>query len=104
MQEEGPLPPERDADQSEPDINPPDPNWQSNEAFERTSHHSFHTPTPRSESSPGAAKLLEDLANSKSGVDYAGVAGGDDIASDVQERSQTHSRRSSLAKSHVCFF
>lgn len=105
MQEEEPLPPERDADQSEPDTDDfnPNPPWQhnnnnnnNNEASERMSHRSFHASTPNMESSPNDTKVLEDLANSKSGVDYAGVADADEFGSNVQERSQTHSRRSSV--------
>ena len=102
MQEEEPLPPERDAAESEPDTTPPDPTTWKPEPF----HHppvQTHAPVPRSESSPNSAKILEDLAASKSGVDYAGVGEVEEIESNIQEQpqSQAPSRRSSVARSTV---
>ncbi|KAF8581591.1 hypothetical protein K439DRAFT_212784 [Ramaria rubella] len=96
MQEEEPLPPERDQDQSEPDTTPPDPDTWTPEPF---AHHHIHThaPTARSGSSPNSAKILEDLAASKSGVDYAGVAEIEEAESNIQERSQGgRSKRGSI--------
>lgn len=95
MQEEEPLPPEKDQDQSEPDTNPPDHStWRSQPLQHRPLH--THPPIARSESSPTSAKILEDLAASKSGVDYAGVAEIEEIESNIQERSQGPSRRNSI--------
>lgn len=103
MQEEEPLPPEKDQDQSEPDITPPDPQTWQPEPFE---HHQIptHAPTARTGSSPNSAKILEDLAASKSGVDYAGVAEIEEAESNIQEKSQAgRSRRSSInVRSMVC--
>lgn len=103
MQEEEPLPPERDQDQSEPDTTPPDPLTWKPEPFEN--HRVLtHAPTARSGSSPNSARILEDLAASKSGVDYAGVAEIEEAESNVQERSQINrSRRTSVnVRSMVC--
>lgn len=101
MQEEEPLPPERDQEQSEPDTTPPDHHAWQPEPFIPPNH--THAPVARSDSSPNSAKILEDLAASKSGVDYAGVAEVEEIESNIQERSQrAPSRRSSIhAKSVV---
>ena len=103
MQEEEPLPPERDQDQSEPDTTPLDPHTWRPEPFGQQ-HIQTHAPTARSGSSPNSAKILEDLAASKSGVDYAGVAEIEEAESNIQERSQVNrSRRSSInIRSVVC--
>ena len=102
MQEEEPLPPERDQDQSEPDTTPPDPRTWQPEPFEQHRIHT-HAPTALTGSSPNSAKILEDLAASKSGVDYAGVAEVEEAESNIQERSYVErSRWSSIVKSVVC--
>jgi len=95
MQEEEPLPPERDRDQSEPDTTPPDRDTWQPEPLQNQQLYT-HAPTARSGSPFNSEKMLEELAASKSGVDYAGVAEVEEVESNLQEKSQMRSRRSSI--------